>query len=85
MTPTDGGNIGPTSHLFQAEMNFGEVVVKEGPIYIKLSPGTSLYRIIVSVSMFLGVTPTKAGRVLIRAGYIGFSKFVKEYKVGGAK
>jgi len=43
-------------------------------IYVKLSPGTELFNKVVMCSEHLRVPPTKAARMLLRAGWIGFTK-----------
>lgn len=58
----------------QAEMDLTKKAPK--PIYIKLTPGTELYEKVLSVSNEMDVAPTRAGRMMLRAGWLGFSRYV---------
>ncbi len=46
----------------------------EKAVYIKLTPGTDLYKMVAVCANHFGVKPAKAGRILIRGGYTGFTK-----------
>ncbi len=43
-------------------------------IYIKLTPGTDLFNKVVLCSRHFEVKPAKAGRLLMRAGWLGYIK-----------
>lgn len=46
----------------------------ENDIYVKLSRGTELFNQVVVCSEHLEITPTKAARILMRAGWLGYIK-----------
>ncbi len=43
-------------------------------IYVKLTPGTELFNRVVACAEHLEVKPTKAARILLRAGWAGYAK-----------
>ncbi len=46
------------------------------PVYIKLTPGSELYEKVRDISNTLNVPMTKAGRLAIRHGWMGFRRFL---------
>ncbi|MCK5014671.1 MAG: hypothetical protein KAS66_12725 [Candidatus Omnitrophica bacterium] len=45
------------------------------PFHVKITPGTDLYIKVSDVAIDLGISPTKAARVLILGGWMGWRKF----------
>lgn len=72
----NGPVTGQTSKDFtQAEMFDSSDFSK--PFYLKITPGTDIHTKITEVADDLGVTQTKAGRVLILGGWMGWRKFTE--------
>lgn len=63
----------PSENYKQAEMFDDIDYIK--PFHIKITPGTDLYAKILAVSIDLQITPTKAARVLMLGGWMGWRKF----------
>jgi hypothetical protein len=55
----------------QLEMPMPEVSGRA--IYVKLTPGTELYNKVLMCAGHTQVTPTRAARMLIKAGWLSFS------------
>lgn len=73
----DGPITGQTSKDFkQGEMFSPDDFSK--PFYLKITPGTDIHTKILEVGMDLGVTNTKAARVLILGGWMGWRKFTEK-------
>ncbi len=60
----------------QMEIQMSAEINSSKPIYIKLSAGTDMHQRVMMVAGHLGVTPTKAGRMLMRTGWLGFVRSV---------
>lgn len=73
--PIQNGPVtGQTSEDFkQAQMFDPADFIK--PFHVKITPGTDLYIKIADVAIDLGISPTKAARVLMLGGWMGWRKF----------
>lgn len=72
---TNGKDTGRVVDEFTAkQMELDLTSVPKKAIYIKLTPDTDLFNKVVLCADHLEVTPTKAARILMRAGWLGYIK-----------
>lgn len=70
-----GESTGRVLDVFIAkQMELDLTNLPEKAIFIKLSPGTELFNQVVMVSQHLEVKPARAGRILMKAGLLGYNK-----------
>jgi len=74
-TKKNGVGIGAAQQIFGArqlemEMEPGQ----DKPIHVKLSPGTDLFNQVLLCANYYQVTPTKAARMMMKAGGLGFQR-----------
>ncbi len=77
-----GKNGEPTGETSEKLPVQGELILGPAPdekaIFIKLSPGTDLYVKVKRVAKIADVKPSKAGRMMMRNGWLGFRRFLAE-------
>ena len=72
----NGRNIGEDSEESTPKQLELPAPKQEGKaVYVKLTPGTDLYRKVFHVAKANDVPMTKAARILMRGGFLGFAKW----------